>query len=640
MTQQVQLPYAGPAHGVVQNYVRSRRKLSADKMKKFHTKWDEADNSFRAYQPTSEVDAARKAQKRATGKHDYVTITVPYTFAIIMTAHTYWTSVFLSRNPVYQVAGRHGESKDSEEALEAALEYQLTVGHQLVPLFNWIFDMAKYGFGVSCNYWDVEEKRVRRIIEKPATLYGIPLVGRMEKVEQEEVFTSFEGNRVFCVRPYDFFPDPRVAMTEFQRGEFCGRDTQVGWHEILEGKRQGRYFNVDILARKLNENIGAGDYLYTEGSSNVELPDKPGEQPLGENVGPGFVRLHEMYGRVIPKVLGINASPNVEMWKFVLANNEVIIGAEPVGEYHQMFPFNVMEFGQGAHEFLKISLQEVIQPLVDTISWLFNSHFYNVRKALNDVRVVDPSRVVMRDLTSPVERGIVRLKPEAYGTPTKDAVHQLITPDMTRTHIQDATFIEIFLQKISGVVDTLFGTPEGPDRESATGVRTRTGFAANRLKTVAEYNSALGMVPHVAQLISNTQQYMSIEQKFRVAGASSLRHAKSFVEVNPQLIAGQFDYIPVDGTMPIDRLAQANFWKELAIQLAQSPIGATWDLNEMIAHIMHLQGEKNVERFRLDMQSPEDIEQAVQQGNIVPIGGGQRGGGNRPNTGGASGATI
>jgi hypothetical protein len=290
-----------------------------------------------------------------------------------------------------------------------------------------------------------------------------------------------------------------------------------------------------------------------------------------------------------------------------------------------------------------MNLIEVMMPLIDTISWLLNSHFYNVRKALNDSRVVDPSRIVMKDVTSPIERGIIRLKPEAYGTDTRTAVHQLLTPDMTRSHLTDVAVMEQVLQRITGVVDELMGLSTGPSRESATGVRTRTGFAANRLKTVAEYNSALGMTPLIGKFVSNTQQYLTPEQKYRIAGADGMRHAKRFVQIDTlDMIAGQYDYVPVDGTLPIDRLAQANFWKELTMQVAASPYAPMFNIVEMVSHIMRLQGEKNLDRFRLDVQSPEGIQQAVQAGNLVAINGGKPSGGkgNRPAPTGSAGATV
>src|SRR5688572_4148187 len=101
---QVKLAFGGVRHREVLEAVKSRKKASSRKMAQYHAKWDQADDAFTAYQPTSEVDAQRKA-KRKLGTHDYTTITVPYNFAIIQTAHTYWSTVFLSRSPIYQLQG-------------------------------------------------------------------------------------------------------------------------------------------------------------------------------------------------------------------------------------------------------------------------------------------------------------------------------------------------------------------------------------------------------------------------------------------------------------------------------------------------------------------------------------------------------
>lgn len=624
---QFECRYGTPLHKRVLEHVRERKKASAAKMKEYHRKWDKADESFKAYVPESEVDANRRYKRDNLGKHDYTTITVPYTFAIIMTAHTYWSSVFLSRSPIYQLQGRHGEAQDSVQAFEAVLDYQREVGRHLVPLFNWIFDMAKYEIGIVGSYWDRDETQISRIVQVPVKRFGIEIAGKTKDQVQTENLLKYEGNKIFNVRPHDWYPDPRVSLCNFQQGEFCGRDTVVGWHEILEGKRQGYYFNVEELAKRLSSTSSMADEDYNSGSSQNNMPDRPGEIDGSRIPGPGFVNIHEMTCRIVPQTMGLGTSSRVEKWVFTVANNSIVIGAQPQGLFHDEFPFDVMEFGLGAHEFIKDSLVDIMQPLVDTMSWLINSHFYNVRKALNDVRVVDPSRIVMKDVTSPIERGIVRLKPEAYGSKVGDAIHQLTVPDVTQGHLRDLSIIEQMLQRVTGVVDELMGMSAGPSRESATGVRTRTGYAANRLKTVAEYNSALGMAPLLGKLISNTQQLMNEEMKYRIAGADGMRSANSFTgPINKDKIAGRYDYVAVDGSLPVDRLAQANFWKELVIQLSASPLAGGWNLMEMVAHIMRLQGEKNIDRFRLDLQSPDQIERGVDQGNLVELGG-QGGGG-------------
>src|SRR5690606_19786278 len=137
-------------------------------------------------------------------------------------------------------------------------------------------------------------------------------------------------------------------------------------------------------------------------------PLEPGD--TGKAPGPGFIKITEAYIKLIPAVWGLGDSKRVETWCFTLAENEVIISAKPLGLYHNKFPFQIMEGSFGSEEFAKFGMLEVIRPLTDILTWLVNSHFYNVRRVLNNQIVVDPSRVTMKDLTKPGQR-IIRLKP-------------------------------------------------------------------------------------------------------------------------------------------------------------------------------------------------------------------------------------
>src|ERR1044072_6889125 len=99
--------------------IKERKKFSERKMGEFRKQWDEADEALRAYIPEKDADRVRENKKIFEGKVDYVTLEVPYIYAQVMTAHTHWCNVFLSRQPVWQFSGRHGEAQDSIDAVEA-----------------------------------------------------------------------------------------------------------------------------------------------------------------------------------------------------------------------------------------------------------------------------------------------------------------------------------------------------------------------------------------------------------------------------------------------------------------------------------------------------------------------------------------
>ena len=143
----IDIPYNSPLHKRISDALKARVKMGKDAMSTRAGQWALIEDWFRAYTPTNTVDNLRDADK-AAGKPQYVTIEIPYSYATVFTAHTYITSTFFARDPVFQVQGRHGESQQQEQGLEALLGYQLIAGQLQVPLYIWMLDGCKYGLGV------------------------------------------------------------------------------------------------------------------------------------------------------------------------------------------------------------------------------------------------------------------------------------------------------------------------------------------------------------------------------------------------------------------------------------------------------------------------------------------------------------
>lgn len=617
----LELVFKKDKHKRILDAIRSRKQFSQRKMAEFYPKFENADKQFRAHLPEREIDKVRKQKRELTGVPDYTTIEIPYSYATLMTAHTYWASVFLARNPVMQFSARHGEPQQKVQAVEALMDYQMKVGEMLAPLYTWLYEMPKYGMSILGSFWDERFSMVSEIIEEPVTIAGIAInKTRTRKVTKK--VRGYEGNRVYNVRPYDYYPDPRVPISKPNDGEFVGRDVNVGWNTIVMGESEGNYFNIDVLKK-----MGATRLVRFEHDpstvqswperNNAFISDssKDGKTQIARN----FISLFEFYWELIPNDWELGSSKIPERWFFTVANDEVIIAARPMGMLHNRFPFYIQEFGFGTDEFVKWSLLEIMKPMNDVITWLFNSHAYNVRSALNDVRVVDPSRVVMSDLQDPLPGGLIRIKPEFYGEDVRTMIHQLDVRDVTGTHLRDMNVMEVIIQRVTGVVDQLMGIPNPSGRRTATETRTTAGFSTNRLKTVSEYNSALAWSPLAQVLLQTTQENYSDEKKFMIAG--DLTDALFTDPITPEGIAGFFDFVPVDGNLPIDRLAQANFWKELMFQISKSPeLMQKFDITKLLIHTMSLVGERNVKQFQIEIRPDEDIARRAQSGELVPLG--------------------
>lgn len=613
------LRYGSDLHKKVLTALNARKKFSADKMKDRHERWIKDEEEAKAYISLKEADRLRQVQ-RGEGNPQYVTLQMPYSYGLMLAAHTYWTNVFLSRSPILQYMTRHGAAQGgSEQAVTALMDYQTQVGQMVVPWMFWLMDTPKYGVGWVGHYWENQVIRTAKIVEEQTTFGGF-VTGKTQKVKRTVDIPGYQGNRVYNIRPQDAFPDPRYSLANFQKGEFFGRYTELSWLDLHEGALTKRYMNIDVLKKKAD-----GKYQDPDrdmGSGNFDIPGE--NLDMFKDLGipkTGIVASYEMYVHLIPKMWGLGNGDRRELWVFVVANNEVIISARPLGALHDQFPVDNMEYEIDTHSMFKRSMLEVMQPLNDTLTWLVNSHFYAVRKSLNNQFVYDPMRVRGADITDPEQGLLIRLKPDATGTKISDVIQQLPTTDVTRSHLSDMKVVMEMMQRVAGVNDTIMGMMSAGGRQTAQEVRSASTGAISRLKTQAEFMSAIGFAPHSARLLQTTQQHLDIERRYRIAG-DLLPGSAQEILVGPEQIAGMYDFVPVDGTLPVDKFALASLWKEIMVQIANIPqIAQTYDLGQIFAYTAQLAGAKNIQRFKIQLRPDEEILRNVTSGNIVPIGG-------------------
>lgn len=606
----------------VQTALMNRIQLAVTELNKRETAWDEAEKLFTTYMPEKESDGLRKDARKQQGLPQYTTIEVPYSYASLLAAHTYYTSVFLGRDPILQYQGRHGESQDAELATESLMNYQLTVGGNMVPLYIWLLDPGKYGMGVVGYYWEHEKISVARLVEKQETFLGMPVGKPKKEMERVEV-DGYIGCKIYNVRPADFLFDPRKPAYQFQDGEFAGRYVEIPYNTLRLGAADGQYFNVEEL-RDVKSGLGAdGGFAARQKSSfGNGINELPNNDFIGKDdeTSVGNIGCYELYVRLIPRDWGLDTYEGMEIWVFTISVQGLILGAQPLGEFHNKFPFAMMEYEPDGYSVFTRGMIETIQPLNYILSWLFNTHFYNVRKAINDQFLVDPSKVVMKDLTDPNAGRLIRLRPEAYGTDVRLAVQQFQVSDVTNQHVSDSSLVVDLMQKAIGVNDNIMGAVNSGGRKTATEVRNSTSFGVNRLKTNCEYFSAMGFGPLAQLMLQTTQQRMGVERKYRIVGDQAQFVSEQFMNVSPETIAGFFDFVPVDGTMPVDRFAQANLWQQILAQGARYPqIMQGYDLARIFGWVGQLAGLKNINRFKINIVPDEQAQQQAQAGNSIPM---------------------
>lgn len=610
-----EIRYGTERHQKLLDAITQRHRYSYDAMSQKYTDFRGLEELDLAYIPETEANALRRG-KREAGKPQYTTINLPYSYAIKQSAHMYLSSVFLARSPVHQFSGMGEETQSNEMAVETLIDYQVRVGRGLGPYYVWLHDMCKYGFGIIGTYWDHEQSYVSRIEERERLYLGMIPTGKMEKIRTTTKVDGYVGNRVYNVSPYEAFPDPRVPLNRLQDGEFFGRMTQVGWNGILKKHQAKQYYNIDVLSVNKTSNFFPGTDQHR--SSQIIMPENTDSITIGQEEKVSVIQLLEFYWELVPSDWGLGSSKYPEKWVFTVANGAIIISAQPLGLLHNKFPFDVIESDFDGYALFKRSILEVSKPLNEVMTWLINAHFHNVRKVLNDQLVVDPSRIVMKDLTDPDAGRLIRLKPAAYGSNAADAVHQLQVVDITRSHINDSQLVGEMMQRATGVVDSLMGMLDPGGRKTATEVRQASGFSANRLKTVAEYCSATGFSAHATKMLQSSQQLYDMQRKMRIT-QGVLMNASGIIDVTPESIAGDYDYVPVDGTMPIDRHAQMALWGQTMQQLSSMPQAQMYDFERMIDYVLKLGGIRNLGGFKINLMPDNQLAAAAQRGNVVQL---------------------
>lgn len=615
----LKIEFESPLHDNILSRMGSRIVLAEEGNQKRHDKWARAEELVMAYVPESEADLKRRNAREVDGKPKYTTVMLPYTYGLLMSAHTYWTSVFFARNPIHQFAGLHGEDEMQVQAVEALVAYQTEIGEMIAPYYIWMYDAGKYGHGVLGEYWCEETIYYGEIVEMDA---GDGSGAKLYQATHE--VPGYKGNKVYNISPYDFNHDPRVPITRFQDGEFCIVTCRLGWDKILQRAEAGYYVNLDKLKQSLsdkNANLGSQalerpDFARALIASKLDGEGKQEKHPAG-------AVLKEMYIRLIPSEWGLGPSTYPQLWCLTCDEAQtVVVGASPLGYIHNRFPASVLEMEVEGYGLFNRGIPAIMEGVQNTMDWLVNTHFFNVRASLNNQFIMDPSKLVIKDIANSHEPGFIwRLRPEAFGTDIDKVFRQVATTDVTRTHMMDLQAMLGVGERTLGVNDQIMGVLNQGGRKTATEVRTSTGFGVNRQKTITEWMSATGFASHAKKLLSNSQQFYDAGAKLRRVGDLAMTAGPSFLNVTPDSIAGYFMPLPVDGTLPIDRMAQANLWKEVLMGLTRMPpqIAMGFDMLKIFSWMAQLGGLKNINQMKVQMMDPAQLQNQAAMGNVVPI---------------------
>lgn len=606
-----------PHHKYVLEYLLDRIKASEDEMSKFYARWQVAERKVQAYMSLPNYEQMLRDMNNSSKPPAPAIILFPYKYAVISTIVTHCMQVFCGQKPFFPLGANSKEAADNVRYMQAMVQFHNDQTKMIMRLFQLLLDGELYGMGaVRCTWKTVYGKKriIRPLSEAERMMYANNPQQMPSAVRDYEERVIFAGNSIENIDPFMFFPDPNVPMCEVsEKGEFVFWREWVGKHVLIRAQQEGLLKYVETVDPSQGSHHDSKWYnlshrnVLTGGSSHA------GDSMRNNNIlRSNSYMVDQGSVEIIPNELGLGDSKKPEKWLFTILNKKQIVQAEPLDLDHNRHPVEVSEPYSLGYGFGQPALGDYIGPIQDFLSWLLDSHIYNVRASLNNQWLYDPSKINEKDLKYPQPGKHIRLRPEAYGTDARLAVHQFPVNDVTQNHMGDlSTFLKVG-DMVAAVNDPMRGvTPEG-GRRTATETRRVTDAAGSRLGVHAKLISQQAIVRIAEQMVKNIQQLQEEEIWLQVVGQ------EEFARIGPQLLMGDFTYTVHDGSLPLDKVASFELWKEILTGMAQSPLlMQTHSLPRIFENVCSLGGAPNITSYRL--VSDAQMDQMAQAGNVIPL---------------------
>ena len=593
-------------------------KTSYDNISQRFPAWRELDEKLTVYIQLDADDSKTQSQDRSKP----VAMVIPINYATRESLLTYWTSAFL-QHPFF----KYRPSADPKDLLgvillENIISQDIIKTKSVLDLYTHWSDAFTYGFGAITPSWKVKHGFRTQYEEITDTILGFPIRKRAVKSKKEII--KFEGNQLMALDPYNCLPDPSYPIHNVQDMNFFGWTERIAYHSLLSDERLsgGDIFNVKYLGLSKSKT----SHYFSATDVDTGRYSKTGlvfEQIGNEN----DTDIINLYRWIIPSEFELGDSDYPELWRFVIAADRIILEARPLGLDHNEIPVCIMAPSTDGHTTMPVSILEREYPIQHAIDWHWKARTANVRKAMNNMFVVDPSLLNTNDLTDTKFGMVARLRAAAFGRGVSDVLQAVPVPDVTQAHVNDMMML-MHLDQLVFTSNQAKGVQDRKgERVSASEARdTRQSFLS-KMEKDAKIGGVMSHYSIAEQMASNTIQLLENEKYINITGdyENQLREEygikDTFFKVSPQALDVRYDVISQDGNLPGGEYADV--WVQLAQLAAGNPqTFERLDFTRVWLHIARLLGAKNASDFLVKAEAAtlpqEQIEQGVQAGNIVP----------------------
>jgi len=605
-------------HDALVSKILTRANESRAEISKRFDSWRTIDKILTTYvtPEDQEVILQRKEPKKP------ISIVFPYSYSMLEALLTYLSMAFF-QDPMFQYEGVEADDTVGAMLLELVIRVHCLKTKVPLALHTVLRDSLSYGIGVGIPEWQTQYGKVpiRSEVFTGSDL-GTTRATQVDFIND----MIFEGNSLTNIDPYMFLPDPAVSSIDVQKGEFVGWLDRSNIMNMLseESQPDSGCFNVKYLKHKANK---TSSLMLDQSSRQDKFGGTSLQRQMSQTTNP--VDNINMYINLIPKDWGLSYYEYPQKWFFRLSADDVITACEPADHNHGLYPIAVASPEFDGYSMTPIGRMEILYGLQHTLDFLFNSHITNVRKAINDMLIVDPYLVNINDLQNPEPGKLIRLRRPAWGRGVDKVVQQLAVQDITRLNISDSAYITQWMDRISGADQSMQGAIRqgGPERLTKSEFQGTRGSAVSRLQRIAMLIGMQFMQDIGTMFAVHAQQYMTREAHIKITGRYEQQLMQTFntgrASVSPHDIAINYDVIVRDGSIPGGNFSEA--WIQLFNIIGSNEmLVQQFDVVKLFTYIAQQLGAKNVEDFKRVQQTQmpdQDILSQAQAGNLVPLGG-------------------
>ena len=584
-------------HDRLVDYVLQRGKYSYDAMSKRHQDWRKIDQNLTGFVPLDVAEARIKAQ-------DYrkpVRLIIPMSFYTQDTFMTYYASEFL-KLPFFEYAAQDPGDRFKAYLLEELVRFDSMYSNLVKKGFIFFKDITRYGFGAMSIRWKKREKQVR---------------GDFKLV--------YDGNEYDNVDPYLFLPDPDAPLDAPNESLYTGYVELTNYNQLLMEEDQdftGEMFNARYLEQMDGQsNIVAKNYSGRSDKYGHIARSKSTHKP---------VDIVHMWCLLSPKEYNIGRNDTPEWWLISVAADSVVVSCQPMDQTEYDIPLVVGAPDTDGYSSFPISRVETDFGMQEAVDYLMSSHIANVRKAVNDMFIVDPNKINMRDLVDPRPGKLIRMKSDAWGGDIKSAIHQFPVNDVTRGNLNDINNLLDLNNRFIGPSDSISGHwRKGSERVSATEAQGTMQSALSRLERMATLVQYQAMLPLAQMTAYNVQNFMTQDKWVKITAEWQRMIYEIYKEpsvlVRREDIDIEYDVVPRGGGAKNTYTQDPQAWVQ-ALQVAASnpQLAQEYDMTKIYGELLKSLGITSIgdlksAQISANVAPDGAVQAAAQAGNVVPI---------------------